>query len=156
MADTAITIAKNRLSVLTNPERHSGFTHKFNVKYADIAFGAGSTDTVTMTVTATPAKWMVTQAMANVTTAFAGAGGLSVQAGATTATAFLAATSVLTAGIIQPTNGVNAVNTPGSSIGVAAQTIKFIFTCSVSGSPSALSAGEVDIYLCLVDTSKLP
>ena len=156
MADTAITIAKNRITPLLNPERHSGFTHKFKVKYTDINFGAGSTDTVTMTVTATPATWIVAQAMANVTTAFADTGAMTIQAGGTTSTAFLAATSILTAGIIQPTNGVQSVNTPASSTATTAQTIKFIFTNATSGSPSALSAGEMDVYLTILDTSKLP
>jgi hypothetical protein len=156
MADTAVTIAKNRVVVLTNPEQYAGFTHKFNVKYTDIALGSGSTDTVTQTLFTTPAKWLITQAVVNVTTAFAGTGGLTIKVGGTTTDAAIAATSVLTAGVIQPTNGTNSVNTPASATATAAQTIKAIYTNSTSGSPSALSAGECDIYLSVIDTSKLP
>lgn len=158
MADTAITIAKARVSPLTNPERHSGFTHKFKIRAADIAFGAGATDTVTVTLSATPAKFIVTQAMVNVSTAFAGAGSqaLTVKVGATDDDFAVAAASVFTAGILQPTTGANTVAAPSGATGTSAQTLKAIFTNATAGSPSELTAGELDIYLSILDVSKLP
>lgn len=158
MADTAITISKSRVTPLTNPERHSGFTHKFKVRYSDIAFGTGNTDTVTVTLSATPTKWIVPQAMVNVLTAFAGAGSqaLAIEVGATDVNFAIETVSVTAAGIKQPANGINTVATPANSIGTAAQTLKLIFTNSVAGSPSELTAGELDVYLTILDAAKLP
>lgn len=158
MADTAITIARSRITPLLNPERHAGFTHKFKVKYSDIQYGTGSTDTVTMTIGTTPAKWIIPQAMANVTTAFAGAGSqaLTMKVGATDDDFAIAATSVFTAGIIQPSTGCNTVAAIATSTSTSAQTLKIIFTNATAGSPSELTAGEVDVYLKIVDTAKLP
>jgi hypothetical protein len=81
---------------------------------------------------------------------------LSIQVGITgTTNAFLAATSVLSAGLIQPSTGLNTVNTVASAKGTTSATVKAVFTNSVSDSPSALTAGEVDVYLNLIDLSRL-
>ena len=72
MADTAVTIARARTSTLSLEEQARGFSNKFTVNYADIASGTGSTDTVTMTLGALPAKWVVNNALVNIRTAFAG------------------------------------------------------------------------------------
>lgn len=155
MADTAVTLSKVRFTPLTNPERALGYTHKWTIPYGDIALGAGSTDTVTVTLGSTPAKFLCTQAMVNVTTAFAGTGGLTIKVGATDDDFAVAAVTVLTAGILQPSTGANTVAAPTGAIGVAAQTLKAIFTNSVSGSPSALTAGSLDIYLSMADTTNI-
>lgn len=156
MADTAVTLSKTRFTPLTLPERALGYTHKWTILFSDMALGAGSTDTVTVTLGSTPAKFLCTQAVVNVTTAFAGTtGGLSVQVGATTADFAIAAVSVLTAGIKQPATGANTVNTPAGAIGVAAQTLKAIFTNSVSGSPAGVTSGALDIYLSMADTTQI-
>jgi hypothetical protein len=157
MADFPITLSRVRVTPLTNPERHNGFTHKFTIKAADVAVASatGSTDTVTVTLCSTPANWIVPQAMAVIRTAFAGTTALTVQVGGTTANAFLAATSVLTAGKVVPSGGMNSVNTVASAHATAAQTIKATFTNATGGSPSAVSAGEVDIFLSILDATKI-
>jgi len=156
MADTAITISKIRTSIENNAERLAGYTNKYNVLYSDIAFGSGATDTVTLTLGTTAALWVVKSAIANVTTAFAGTGAMTIQVGTSgTANAFIAATSILSAGLIQPTNGAGAVNTPASSTSTSAATMKAVFTNATSGSPSALSAGALDIYVEHIDLSRL-
>ena len=71
MADTAVTISRARTSQLSLQEQARGFSHKYTVKAADVAFGAGSTDTVTLTLGALPAKWAINNALVNVSTAFA-------------------------------------------------------------------------------------
>ena len=49
MADTAITIARNRTTELSLAEQARGFSNKFNVKYSDIAYGSGSTEALVLT-----------------------------------------------------------------------------------------------------------
>lgn len=155
MADTAITINDDRVSPLSNPERVNGFTHKFKIKYTDVALGAGSSDTVTVTLGATPAKFLVNRAVLNVTTAFAGTTAFTCQVGTTTdPDNFIADVSVLTAGVKQPAAGLLA--TIAGSTGTSAVNLVATFTNATGGSPSALTAGEADIYLSMVDTSKLP
>jgi hypothetical protein len=155
MADTAITINDDRVSVLSNNERANGFTHKFKFKYTDVALGTGSSDTVTVTLGATPAKFLVNRAALHVTTAFAGTTALTCQVGTTTdPDNFIADVSVLTAGVKQPAAGLLA--TIAGSTATAAVNLVATFTNATGGSPSALSAGEADFYLSIVDTSKLP
>ena len=72
MADTAVTIARARTSQLSLQEQARGFSHKFTVKSSDVALGSGSTDTVTVTLGALPAKYVMNNALVNITTAFAG------------------------------------------------------------------------------------
>jgi hypothetical protein len=155
MADTPITISPLRVSTLSNQERANGFTHKYKFKYTDVALGAGSSDTVTVTLGSTPAKFLVNRAMLNVTTAFAGTTAFTVEIGTTTdPDNWIASVSVLTAGVKQPAAGLLA--TIAGSTGVAAVSLTATFTNATGGSPSALSAGEADFYLSIVDTSKLP
>jgi hypothetical protein len=42
------------------------------------------------------------------------------------------------------------------STSTSAATLQLLFTNSVSGSPSALTAGAVDVYLNLQDAAQLP
>lgn len=156
MADTAITISDDRVSALSNQERGGhGFTHKFKVLYSDIAYGTGSTDTVTMTLGNSPASFVIDKAAVNVSTAFAGTTALTIIVGTTTDTDnFIASTSILTAGLIQPSTGKNTVATIAGSTGTAAKSLVATFTNATGGSPSALTAGELDIYLS-IDTPAL-
>lgn len=157
MADTPLTIAKARVSVVEHPDRLNGYTHKFNVKYSDIACGTGNSDTVTLTLGTTPTRWACTRAIANVVTAFAGTTSFVMIVGTTTGTsAFLASTVVSTAGLIQPTTGANTTGTIASSTGSSAVVYKAIFTNATGGSPSALTAGELNIYLNIIDLDQLP
>ena len=102
MADYPITIAKSRVTIESNPERLNGFTNKYTFKYSDIDLSSatGSTDTVTVTLGTTPTVWAASRAVANVTTAFAGTGGLALTVGTSGSTAaILASASVLNAGL---------------------------------------------------------
>lgn len=155
MANTAVTISRARISELSIDEQAAtNFTHKFRVLYSDIAYGTGATDTVTLTLGATPANWYVDRAGINVTTAFAGTTALTAVVGTTTTTnAFVTSQSVLTAGFLPgAVNGGSLANATGtSSLNLVA-----VFTNATGGSPSALSAGQADIYLSISDASKLP
>lgn len=158
MADYPITIDKKRVSVESNPERLNGFTNKYSVLYSDIAVASAtaSTDTVTLTLGTTPALWVVGRAAVNVTTAFAGTGGLTVGLGTTaSATGIMGAGSILAAGLLQPTNGKNTVAVPTSCTSTSSTSLKAVFTNSVGSSPSVLTAGALDIYLEVLDLARL-
>jgi hypothetical protein len=155
MADTAITISDDRISQLSNQEiATSGFTHKFRVLYSDIAYGSGSSDTVTLTLGNTPAKWYIDKAGVNVKTAFAGTTAMTVIVGTTTTTnAAIASTSILTAAWIPQASTVPvSTNLKGTS----ALSLVATFTNATGGSPSALTAGELDLYLAIQNTAALP
>ncbi len=149
MADTAVTIARNRTSELSLQEQARGFSNKFNVKYSDIAYGTGSTDTVTMTLGALPSNYVLNNALVNITTAFAGTTALTIQVGTTTTTnSLVTAQSVKTAGVLA------GVPTTATLVkGTATANLVAIFTNATGGSPSALTAGELDLYLNIVDLS---
>lgn len=159
MANFAVTLPKTRFTPLTLPERANGYTHKFSVLYSDLAVAAatGSTDTITVTLgSGTPARFMVTQACAVIATLFTGTGALTVTAGSSgSATIFLPSTTVLSGSLIQATTGPNTVATPGSCFGTSAIIPTAVFTNATSGSPSALTAGQLDIYLAILDLTQL-
>lgn len=160
MADTPLTIAKARVTPLTQNERENGYNMKFKVRYSDIACGTGATDTVTLTLGQTPLNWIITRGIAVVTSSFVGTGTqtLAVTVGTTSpadADSILPSTSVLTAGVIQATTGPNTCAAPANCKGVATATIQAVFTNAAAGSPSALTAGEMDIYLNVLDATKL-
>lgn len=153
MADTAVTIARSRVSPLSSEELALGYNTKFRVLYSDIAYGTGSSDTVTMTLGSTPAKFLVDKALVNVKTAFAGTTALTIIVGTTTTTnAFVTSTSVLTAGCIGQASGVAVLT---NATGTASKSLVATFTNATGGSPSALTAGELDILLKVVDTDRL-
>lgn len=154
MADFPVVLPSARISRLNDIERINGYNAKFTIGFADVAVAAatGSTDTVTFTIGTTPTSWLVDKAYANVTTAFANTGGLTLQSGsAGTTTAFLPATSCLTAGVINASGGINTVNTVASSKSTTQTTMVVVFTNSISGSPSAVNAGSVDVFLSIRD-----
>jgi len=149
MADTAVTIARARTSELSLQEQARGFSNKFNVKYSDVAFVSGSSDTVTLTLGALPSKYVLNNALVNVTTAFAGTTAFTIQVGTTTTTNNLVtAQSVLTAGVLAGVPTTATIRTATATANLVA-----IFTNATGGSPSALTAGELDIYLNIVDLS---
>lgn len=152
MADTAVTIARSKISPLALEEQSAyGFNTKFKVLYSDIAYGTGSTDTVTMTLGATPAGWYVDHAQVNVKTAFAGTTALTLAVGTTTSTvAFVSAQSVLSQGQLEQASALPVLTnaTATTSLSLVA-----VFTNATGGSPSALTAGELDIYLRLNQAS---
>lgn len=152
MADTAVTISRSKAYNLSLQEQARGFSHKFTVSYSDVALGTGSTDTVTLTLGALPSNWVVNNALVNVSTAFAGTTAFTVQVGTTTATtALVTAQSVKTAGVIA------GVPTTATLVKATATTnLVAVFTNATGGSPSALTAGALDIYLNIVDLSNTP
>ncbi len=149
MANTDVTLDNARKDVLSNQERAQGYTHKYKIKYTDIDEGSGSSDTVTVSLGDTPTDFIISKAMVNISTAFAGTGGLTIQVGTDgDPNNFITATSVLTAGPLISAVGAAPVTLAGT-FAVASDALEALFTNSSSGSPSALTAGELDIYLAM-------
>lgn len=149
MADTAVTISRADTSQLSLQEQARGFSNKFHVDYSDVALGTGSTDTVTLTLGALPSNFVLNNALVNITTAFAGTTAFSVNVGTTSSTsALVTAQSVKTAGVLA------GLPTTATLVkGTASVNLVAIFTNATGGSPSALTAGSLDIYLNIVDLS---
>ena len=149
MANTDVTLGSARKSTLSNQARAQGFTHKYTIKYTDIDEGSGSSDTVTVSLGDTPTDFVISKTLVNIRTAFAGTGGLSIQVGTDgDPNNFITATSVLTAGPLISAIGAAPVTLAGT-FAVASDALEALFTNSSSGSPSALTAGELDIYLAM-------
>ena len=155
MANTNVTLGSARKSTLSNQARAQGFTHKFKILYTDIDEGGGSSDTVTVALGDTPTDFIVTKALINVTTAFAGTGAMTVQVGTDgDPNNYITATSILAAGPTIVGAGAAPVTLAGS-FAAASDALEALFTNSSSGSPSALSAGEMDIYLAMHSANDL-
>tara|TARA_Y100001938_G_scaffold149960_1_gene238929 strand:- start:1731 stop:2201 length:471 start_codon:yes stop_codon:yes gene_type:complete len=149
MANTDVTLGNSRKVVLSNQERAQGFTHKYTVKYTDIDEGTGSSDTVTVALGNTPTDFVITKAAVNVTTAFAGTGALAIEVGTDgDPNNFITSTSVTAVGPIITGAGA-APTTLAGTFAAASDALEALFTNSSSGSPSALTAGELDIYLAM-------
>ncbi len=150
MATTAVTLSRTRITPLSNVE--SAVTEStvcYRVNYTDIAFGTTATDVVTVALATTPATWMVTSARVYVPTAFAGSGGLAITVGTTSsAAAFITSQSVLT---VAELGGASTLATLANATGTSSLTLQATFTNSVSGSPSALTAGDAFIFLNVID-----
>jgi hypothetical protein len=155
MADQTTTLTSSRVSRLSAEEtREHGFTHKFVITASDINNSAWTTDgdTVTVTLGTTPAKHLVSKAVALVTTAFVTDGTLTLQVGTSTdQDNFIDAQSCKTAGpLIGAAGGVPV--TEAASFANTAQTLVARFTTQGStGAPSDISAGEVTILLAIDD-----
>ena len=155
MANTDVTLDSTRITTLSNQERAQGFTHKYTVKYTDIDEGSGSSDTVTVTLGNTPTDFVITKAMINVTTAFAGTGALTVEFGTDgDPNGFITSTSVAAVGPIATQAGAVPA-AAGACAGAASDVIEALFTNSSSGSPSALTAGELDIYIGMLSANSV-
>jgi hypothetical protein len=151
MADTAVTISRARTSQLSLQEQARGFSHKYTVKSSDVALGTGSSDTVTVTLGTLPAKWAINNALVNISTAFAGTTAFTVVVGTTTTTnSFITSQSVLTAGVLAGVPTTATVRTATAAANMVA-----VFTNATGGSPSALTAGELDIYLNIIDLTTI-
>lgn len=158
MATSTITINDDRVGPLSNQEQAAtGFNAKFTVLASDIAASGltGSADSVIITLGNSPTKWYVDRAMVNVSTAFAGTTAMTIIVGSTSDDdAFVTSTSVMTAGVIG-TAGFAPVTVTNSS-STSAVSLQAKFTNATGGSPSALTAGALDIYLRVKDTTELP
>ena len=155
MADTAITIAATRVTSLSEQEAAAtGYNTRFRVLYTDIAYGTGSTDTVTMTLGATPANWYINAGLVNISTAFAGTTALAIIVGTTSSTAALiSSTSILTAATLNPTVGTPIMTNLKAT---AAKNLVATFTNATGGSPSEVTAGQLDIYANIQNASAMP
>jgi hypothetical protein len=149
MADTAVTITRSDLSQLSLQEQARGFSNKFHVDASDVAFGSGSSDTVTLTLGTLPSNYVINNVLVNITTAFAGTTAFSINVGTTSSTsALVTAQSVKTAGVLAGVLTNAAIVKGTSSVNLVA-----IFTNATGGSPSALTAGGLDIYMNIIDLS---
>lgn len=155
MANTAITIASARVSPLSEQEAAAtGYNKKFTVLSSDIAYGTGTTDTVTLTLGNTPANWYINAGLVNIRTAFAGTTALTIIVGTTSSTAALiSSTSILTAATLNETVGTPILTNLNAT---AAVSLVATFTNATGGSPSALTAGALDIYMNVQDCNALP
>ena len=144
-----VTQVRAQTTVLSLQEVAQGFTHKYKIKGADLAAtttATGFTDVISVALGALPALWKVRAAGVNINTAVAGTTALTLVVGTTTTTnAFVTSQSVLTAGWL---NGVPALT---SAVVTATATLSMVavFTNATSGSPSAITAGDLDIYLAI-------
>jgi hypothetical protein len=158
MANYTTSITGGRVSPLIIPEMDvAASTVRYLVYYSDInlASATTATDTVTLTLGTTPTAWVCNSAFAYVSTAFAGTTAMTMIVGTTSITsAFIASTSILTAGIIQASGGMATPAVVTSSTGTTAVTIQALFTNASGGSPSALTAGVLEIFLGIRDLTQ--
>ena len=137
---------------------HPVFTHKATVKYDDINDSTFTTDgdLVEVQLLDTPDRFLMTNAMMDVKTAFATDGTLTGQFGTDgDPNNFVADTDVKTAGPIAPVAGANILTVAGSS-GTSSDVITLTFTTqAATGAPADITAGEVDVYFTLLDLAEL-
>lgn len=155
MASYSVTLPKARCSTLSNSEQAAtGMSHRWRVLAADIAYATATAtnDVVTFTLGATPTNWIVDKALVNVTTAVAGTTALTLVVGTTSSTAaFISSQSVKTAG---PLEMVSTLPILTNAQGTAAVNVVATLTNATDGSMSAVTAGQFDIYLNVVNLDK--
>jgi hypothetical protein len=153
MASYATTLTATNISPLNDVERINGFNTKFVIPFSFVAQASATTatDVVTVTLGNTPAKWMVDNARAVITTAFAGTGTqtLTMQVGSTSSiAAFISAQSVLTAGALGEASTLDQLT---NATGTSAVSLVATFTNAAASSPSAVTAGSVTLLLNIQD-----
>lgn len=150
MANTNITISPLKVTPLSEQEvAATGYNVKFRVASTDILYGTGASDTVTMAFGSTPTFWYIDKAGVRVPVAFAGITALTLTVGTTTTTnSLITSTSLLAQQWIPQAAGV-VVQT--NLTATAAQTLQAVFTAAGTGGPAALTAGNLDVYLRVVD-----
>lgn len=155
MADTPITISSTRITPLSEQETAAtGLNTRFRIVYSDILYGTGASDTVTVTLGATPAKWFIDKALMPITTAFAGITAMTVIVGTTSSTAALfSSVSILTAATVNQAVGVPVLT---NTTATAAVNLVATFTAAGTGGPAGLTAGQLDIYVNLKNQATLP
>jgi hypothetical protein len=152
---TAITIASTRITPLSEQEQAAtGYNSKFKILYGDIGTGTSADEVVTITLGATPAKWYIDKAGFNVRTAFAGITAMTVTVGTTSSTAALmSSTAILTAAFLNQTVGTPILT---NTTATAAVNLVAIVTAAGTGGVGGLTAGQLDIYLNVINASALP
>lgn len=155
MANYTATLAKSRKTTLSAQARaYSGFTHKWTIKYTDIDDDSATStgDTITVALGDTPTDYVIMRVMANVTTAFAGGGTLTMDVGTDgDEDAFINLQAVTAVGPIIALGALPV--TVGPTFAAASDALQAHFINSVSSNPAALSAGEVDIYLSMISAN---
>ena len=157
MANYTATLSDSRKSILSNQERAQEFTHKYKIKYTDIDDDSATStgDTITVALGNTPTDFVIMRAMVNVTTAFAGGGTLTIDVGTDgDEDNFINLKSVTAVGPIIELAGAAPVTVAGT-YAAAADALQAHFINSSSSNPAALSAGELDIYLGMVDANNV-
>ncbi len=166
MADQAVTLstatsASNgiRIDVLpAETKRQTGFTHRFRIPFDIINTSTWTTqgDTVTVTLGATPAKFIVDKAAVNISTAFATTGTLTIQVGTDgDPDNFIDAQDAKTAAVLIGASGAVPVTEAGT-IGVASDVLVARFTTQGStGAPADITAGVAEIFLSIIDLADL-
>lgn len=153
MATYTTTLPATYISPCNDIERLQGWNTKFVIPYSVVALASATTatDVVTVTLGATPAKWMVDKARAVITTAFTttGTGTLSVQVGSTSSVAaFVTAQSVLTAAALGQASTIDQLT---NATGTAAVSLVATFTSAAVASISPLTAGSITVLLNVQD-----
>lgn len=151
MADQTTTLASDYVEVLpAETTRQTGFTHRFTIPYTAINTSTWTTqgDTVTVTLGTTPARHLIHSAVADITTAFATTGTLTLQVGTSTdPDNFIDAQTAKTAAALIGAAG-GAPVTEAGTVGIAAQTLVARFTTQAStGAPADITAGSVTILI---------
>ena len=156
MANYTATLADSRKTILSAQARaYSGFTHKWTIKYTDIDDDSATStgDTITVALGDTPTDFVIMRVMANVTTAFAGGGTLTMDVGTDgDEDNFINLKSVTAVGPIIELSGACPVTVAGT-FAAASDALQAHFINSSSSNPAALSAGEVDIYLSMISAN---
>lgn len=157
MGNTNVTLASQYCKVLSAEEvRQTGFTHAFTIPYTTISAVSGgvTTDTVTVTLGTTPARFLIDRATWDVTTAFTTTATGTLTAGLGTSSqvaTFLAAKDMLTAG--PGTTTTLAATTYAS--GTSAVSLVSRFTTGTAGAPSDVATGSVTLFIRMIDLAAL-
>jgi len=153
MAAYTIALPKARVSPLSVEEQATtGCNVRWRILASDIAYATATAtdDVLTFTLGSTPSNWIVNRALGNVTTAFAGSTGTATLGVGTTSStvAFISAQDIKTAG---PLEMVSTVPIGTNAQGTSALSIVATATQNTGGSFSTVTAGQVDIYLNVVN-----
>ncbi len=166
MADNAHTLSSANAHRLSYEESiaNGGATWRIRVNYEDVN-GTNYTnsndsdgDTVTLTSISTPADYLVPEVWSVVTTAFtesSGDGTLTFDVGTGTVDAFIDGADAETAGPYIGALGALPVDATaaGKDKGTTSVSIK-IKMITNTNKPSEINAGELDVYIRLIDLSR--
>jgi len=157
MADQTKTIDASLVEVLpAETVRQTGFTHKFTIPFTEVNNAAWTTDgdTVTVTLGATPVKWLVDKVAVDVTTAFVTDGTLTIEVGTDgDEDNFLDAQSAKTKALLLADTSAT-VKTEAGSFGIASDVLVARFTTqAATGAPADISAGSLTVFLGMRDFS---
>lgn len=156
MADQTSTLNSRYVQLLSSEQREAtGFTHQFRIPWTEVYNASQTTqgDTKTITLGTTPARYSVDRVLVDIATAYATTGTLTVSVGTSANTALiLAAVTAKTAAIQSAAAG----NVPANKCeGITAATLQARFTTqSATGAISDITAGDLYIWLRLVDTAQ--